>query len=39
MKILNKIKKWFTLPYRCKKCGKVFDSKRGLAIHKGKMHK
>lgn len=24
--------------YKCEKCGKKFDSKRGLKIHKGKVH-
>lgn len=39
MKIIKKIKKWFTLPYKCKICGKTFNTKKGLAVHMGKVHK
>ncbi len=38
-KIIKKIKKWFTLPFRCKYCGRAFDTKRGLNVHITRMHK
>jgi uncharacterized C2H2 Zn-finger protein len=39
MKILKILKKWFTLPHPCPHCRKVFETKRGLKIHIGKMHR
>lgn len=39
MKLIKLLKKLFTLPHQCKVCGKAFDTRKGLNIHIGKVHK
>lgn len=40
MKVIKLLKNWFTIKeiYHCDYCEFKTDSKRGLEIHKGKMH-